>query len=214
MNFAKWLEQNTIGTEYVDESKIDAVYDKAKLSVRLVQLYDETKSSNPKADPRYRKLLLNINTILPLSGGAYGLYVSSENRRTIGTSVLDKMRLIFPKDMMLNQKLQSLPSSVIKKYIPDVDERQIQPSDTIHVNVNKIVAQFGDSLASILEIASTIVHEAMHELELHHYGRTDESGPLREEKLFASWVVRNWRNIQTRVPELRSYEISSVKIGA
>ena len=30
LNFSKWLEQNTVGTEFVDESKIDQMYGKAK----------------------------------------------------------------------------------------------------------------------------------------------------------------------------------------
>lgn len=212
ISFAKWLEQNTLGTEFVDESKIDVIYDKAKLSVKLVQLYDETKSPDPKAEPKKRKLLLNINSILPLSSGAYGLYVSSENKRSIGQDVIKKMRLIFPKDLMLNQKLQTLPGAIIKKYIPDLDEKQIQSSDTIHVNINKTVNEFGDSIRAIVEIASTIVHEAMHELELQYYGKTDETGPVSEERLFFNWVKSNWSSIQNRIPELKSYNISDLSL--
>lgn len=204
LSFANWLEQSTIGTELVDESKIDVIYDKAKLSVKLVQLYDETKSGNINDPPGRRKLLLNINTILPLSSGVYGLYMSSENKKIIGKNVLNKMRLIFPQDVMLNQKLQTLPNFVVKKYVPDLDERQLQPSDTIHVNINKIVNQFGDSIESIIEIASTIVHEATHELELQYYGKTDETGPTREEGLFVNWVKRNWSTISKRIPQLSS----------
>ena len=211
MNFAKWFEQNTIGTEFVDESRIDAIYDKAKISVKLVQIYDEGRSPDLKSDPSKRKLLLNINTILPLSSGAYGLYVSSENKKVIGQDVLNKMRLIFPKDMMLNQKLQSLPNAVIKKYIPDLDDRQIQASDTIHVNVNKIISQFGDGIHSIIEIASTIVHEATHELELQYYGKTSEEGPLKAEASFANWVKNNWASVVSRMPQLRPYNINDIK---
>lgn len=212
LEFAKWLEQSTLGTEFVDESKIDALYDKAKLSVKLVQLYDERRSSDHRAPPDKKKLLLNINTILPLSSGAYGLYVSSENKRVIGGNVLNKMRLIFPKDAMLNQKLQTLPNAVIKKYIPDVDERHIQPSDTIHVNIRAILQKLGDSIESIIEIASTIVHEATHELELHYYGKTDETGPRREEGVFLNWVKTNWQTIQTRIPQLKSYTVDKNRI--
>lgn len=203
MNFRNWFE-NTIGTEYVDESKIDALYDKAKLSVKIVQLYDEKRSSNPNDPPERKKLLLNINTILPLNSNAYGLYASSENKKIIGADVLNKMKLIFPKDQMLNQKLQNLPNSVIKKYIPDVDERAIQPSDTIHVNITKTVQEFGDSKEAILEIASTIVHEATHELELQTYGKTDEVGPKKAEENFMSWVKNNWGMITQRIPQLAS----------
>jgi hypothetical protein len=212
MNFKKWLEQNTLGTEYVDETKIDAIYDKSKLSVRLVQLYDETRSDNPKDEPSKRKLLLNINTIMPLSSGAYGLYMSSENKRVVGKDVLSKMRLIFPKDFMLNQKLQTLPNAVLRKYIPDVDEKQIQPSDTIHVNINKIVRELGDSIEAIFQIASTIVHEATHELELQYYGKTGETGPQAAETAFARWVVASWGSIVRRIPELRPYNIQNSRI--
>lgn len=214
LEFSRWLEQSTLGTEYVDESKIDSIYDKAKLSVKLVQLYDETRSNDPKAKPEEKKLLLNVNAILPLSTGVYGLYVSSENKRAIGKDVLNNMRLIFPKDVMLNQKLQTLPNAVIKKYIPNVDERQIQPSDTIHVNISKMVNQFGDSIEAIFEIASTIVHEATHELELHYYGRTGETGPQAEERKFLSWVFKNWTTIVARIPELRPYDIRRSRIKA
>lgn len=212
LQFSVWLEQNTIGTEYVDESKIDIVYDKAKLSVQLVRLYDETRSADLNAPPDKKKLLLNISTILPLSAGAYGLYVSSENKRIIGKDTVEKMRLIFPQDVMLNQKLQTLPNFVIKKYIPDVDVRQIQPSDTIRVNVNKIVTQFGDSIQSIIEIASTIVHEATHELELHYYGKTSEVGPVQAEKKFGNWVLSNWNSITSRIPQLKSYDVSNIRV--
>jgi hypothetical protein len=202
LNFSKWLEQSTLGTEFVDESKIDSVYDKAKLSVKLVQLYDEGRSANLKDPPDKRKLLLNINAILPLNSGVYGLYVSSENKKVLGRDVINKMRLMFPKDVMLNQKLQTLPNFIIKKYIPDIDERQIQPSDTIHVNITKTVSELGDSVESIIEIASTIVHEATHELELQYYGKTDETGPQAEERKFVAWAVKNWVTISKRIPAL------------
>jgi len=212
LEFSRWFEQNTLGTEFVDESKIDAIYDKSKLAVKLVQLYDETRSADKNARPEAKKLLLNINTILPLSAGAYGLYMSSENKRFVGNELLSKMRLIFPKDLMLNQKLQNLPNAVIKKYVPDIDERQMQPSDTIHVNINRYLNEFGDSIESIIEIASTIVHEATHELELQYYGRTDETGPQNAEKVFVGWVIKNWGTVTTRIPQLRSYDIKNSRI--
>lgn len=204
MNFRAWIEQNTVGTEFVDESKIDVLYDKAKLSVKIVQIYDETRSNNPNDPPEKRKLLLNINTILPLNSSAYGLYASAENKKIIGGTVLNQMKLIFPKDQLINQKLQNIPNSVIKKYIPNVDERLIRPSDTIHVNIVKTVKEYGDSKEAIIEIASTIVHEATHELELQTYGKTDETGPQKAEKQFIAWVQSNWAMLLRRIPELAS----------
>jgi hypothetical protein len=192
MNFKKWFEQATLGTEMVDESKIDSLYNKARVSVQIVQMYDQTRSADPKSPPDKRKLLLNINTIAPLASGVYGMYMSSENKKIIGPEVLNRMKLIFPKDAMLAQKLQTLPTSIIKKYAPDIDEKKIQPSDTIHVNVQRIIKEFGDSPKAVIEIASTIVHEATHELEREFYGRTDETGPVKAERDFLAWVKQNW----------------------
>ena len=114
ITFTQWLEQNTLGTEEVDSSQIERLYDKAKISVELVQKYDQTL-------PQDEKLLLRINTILPLSSGVYGLYMSGENKSVIAPDVLNKLKLIFPQDMLLSQKLQKLPISVIKQYVPDVE---------------------------------------------------------------------------------------------
>lgn len=196
INFLKWLEMNTLGTEYVDESKIDALYQNAKISVKLVQLYDKFNQV---------KLLHNINTILPLNSNVYGLYMSGENKKVIGPSVLDKLKLIFPKDQLIDQKLQKLPNFVIKKYLPDLNPADLKPSDTIHVNIKKIVDQYGDSKEAIIEIASTIVHEATHELELQNTGKTNEVGPQKAEKDFVSWVFKNWNTITNQIPELRNF---------
>jgi hypothetical protein len=130
--------------------------------------------------------------------------MSRENRRTIGKDIVDKFKLLFPKDMMINQKLQTLPTSVIKQYFPDIDERQLQPSDTIRVNVSRIVRELGDTKEAIVEIASTIVHEATHELEMQNYGKTDERGPKNAEAAFGTWVQQNWNMIKQRIPEFAS----------
>lgn len=194
MNFKEFF-QNTVGTELVDSSRIESLYKKAKISIKIVQMYD--KMTN-------QKLLTNISTIAPLSSGVYGLYMSKENKKVIGSNIVNKLKLLFPKDMMLNQKLQTLPNSVIKQYVPDLDEKQLRPSDTIHVNVQKIVAELGDSKEAILEIASTIVHEATHEIELQTTGKTNEIGPKNAENHFIQWANQNWNVIKTRIPELAS----------
>lgn len=193
LKFKEWINQNTVGTELVDSSQIERLYDKAKLSVKLVQMYSKLTNQN---------LLKNISTIAPLAAGVYGMYMSKENKKVIGKETVDKMRLLFPKDMMLQQKLQTLPNAVIKKYIPDVDDKQLQPTDTIRVNVKKIVDKLGDSKESVLEIASTIVHEATHEIELQNTGKTNEIGPKNAEAKFIQWANQNWNMIKTRIPEL------------
>jgi|GEM_PF-3535820 hypothetical protein len=194
MNFKNWLELNTIGTEDVDESQIDAAYDKAKYAVKLVRMYDSMTNQS---------LLANISTIATLNSGAYGLYTSSEDKKQIGSSVLNKLRMRFGDDVMNSNKINSIPNVVIKQYVPDIDLNQINPSDTIRVNIRRHVQEHGDSLEAILEIASTIVHEATHELERQTLGRTDETGPRQAEAKFMNWVKTNWNNIAVRIPELK-----------
>jgi len=194
ITFLEFL-QNTIGTENVDSSKVEQIYNKTKISVKIVQLYDKMTNQS---------LLKNINTIAPLSSNVYGMYLSKENKKIIGNKSYEKLKLMFPKDMMLNQKLQTLPNAVIKKYLPDMDERDLQPSDTIHVNVKKIINELKSDKKSIIEIASTIVHEATHEIELQTTGTTNEVGPKNAEKKFIDWVEKNWKMIITRIPELNS----------
>ena len=185
ITFLEFL-QNTIGTENVDSSKVEQLYDKTKISVKLVQLYDKMTNQN---------LLKNINTIAPLSSNVYGMYLSKENKKIIGNKVYEKLKLLFPKDIMLDQKIQTLPNAVIKKYIPELNEKDLQPSDTIHVNVKKIINELKDDKKSIIEIASTIVHEATHEIELQTTGKTNEIGPKNAENKFVDWVDKNWNLI-------------------
>jgi hypothetical protein len=196
ITFTQWLEQNTLGTEEVDSSQIERLYDKSKISVELVQKYDQTL-------PQEEKLLLRINTILPLSSGVYGLYMSSENKSVIGPDVLNKLKLIFPQDMLLSQKLQKLPISVVKQYIPDVDEKKITPSDSIHVNIQKILQTVkNDPKLAIIEIGATIVHEATHDKEFRKTGKTNEIGPEKAEKDFANWAEHNWESLKKQIPAM------------
>jgi hypothetical protein len=197
MNFSKWFYEqgSTIGTENVDESQINSAYKNTKYSVRLVRLYDKLTNQS---------LLKNISTIALLQSGAYGLYSSSENKKIIGPSVINKLKMKFGSDILMTQKLNSVPNAVIKKYIPDIDVNQLQPSDVIRVNVQKHLATHGDTLEAVLEIASTIVHECTHELELQNYGQTSEVGPTQAEKRFMDWVSKNWIIIRQNIPELAS----------
>lgn len=200
MNFKKWLEQSTVGTEFVDERQIDSAYNKGKFAVQLVQLYD--KMTN-------QRLLTNISTIATLQAGAYGLYNSAENKKVIGPSVIAKLKMKFGQDVFTSHKLDNVPNAVIKRYIPDIDLNQLKPSDVIHVNVAKHLASHGDTLEALLELASTIVHECTHELELQTYGQTSEAGPVAAEHLFMNWVKTNWKTIISRIPALKSLPSSS-----
>ncbi len=193
----KILKENmTLGTEIVDARQLDAAYDKAKYAVRLVQLYDATL-------PADFKLLLNISTIATLNQGVYGMYASSEDRKVIGPQALAKLRLKFGDEMLRNRNIERLPAAVIRQYVPDIDMKQIKPSDVIHVNVQKHLQTHGDSLNAVLEIASTIVHECTHELEKQRTGTTSEVGPVQAEKRFMEWVRSNWNTILQRIPQLK-----------
>jgi hypothetical protein len=196
LGFKEWINQNTVGTDVVDSSQIERLYDKAKISVRLVQEFDKTL---PKED----KLLSKINTIMPLTSGVYGLYMSKSNKKVIGKQIMDRLKLMFPKDMMLDQKINQIPLVVLKKYLPDVDEKLIQPSDTIYVNVQKILKDTkNDPKQSVIQIAATIVHEAKHSDEYHDTGKTNEVAPVSFERKFIDWVNRNWQQLSTRIPEI------------
>lgn len=197
INFKKWLcEQNTVGTEFVDETQIDAIYDKAKLSVELVRLYDQMTN---------QKLLTNISTIVPLVSGVYGLYNSAENQKVIGSDILNKIRLKFGNDIVSIRNIQKIPNIVLKQHVPDIDVSKIQPSDIIKVNIKRIVSELGDSKQAIIQIASTIVHEATHELEYQTTGKTNEIGPKAAENNFMNWVEKNWNMIITRIPQLKQF---------
>lgn len=195
MRFKIWLENlsGTLGTEFVDESQIDSIYDKAKISVKLVQLYSRENRLN---------LLHNISTIANLSSGAYGLYNSSHNKKVINQNAMQKIRFKFGEDIIKNNKIHSVPEAVIKKYIPDIKDSDIQASDVIYVNVNRIIKELGDNVNSILQIASTIVHEAIHEKEREEKGSTTETAPVMEEKKFLNWFKINKTRLIQKFPQL------------
>lgn len=193
LSFKPWLvETSTVGTEHV-ESKIDHIYDKAKYAIKLVQLYG--RSTN-------QKILNNISTIAPLNTGVYGLYTSAENKKIIGPALVNKIRFKFGQSAIQQDSLNKVPNSVIKKYIPDLDDRQLVPSDIIHVNVQRIVKELGDTKRAVLEIASTIVHEATHEIEFQNTGKTNEVGPKAAEVKFRNWAEKNWPTVVSRIPQL------------
>jgi hypothetical protein len=197
-------EQSTIGTEFVDERQIDAAYDKSKYAVKLVQIYSQMTG---------KKLLNNISTISTLNQGVYGLYNSGENKKIIGNQVANKVKMTFGDDVIQGQKLDQVPNAVIKKYIPDIDLKHLQPSDVIRVNVQKHIAAHGDTLETVIEIASTIVHEATHEIELQTTGQTNETGPENASKQFLSWVKSNWNTIIQRIPDLNKLQRKGLNFG-
>ena len=186
MEFKNWFgEQDT----EVDETEIDRLYDKAHISVELVREY--------KPD-----LLNNISTIANLASGAYGLYNSGENKKVLPTNA----KFIFDQKHIDPNTIDLLPKSVIKQQFPEIDEKRIKESDTIHVNINRIVKESKTDWDAVLQIAATIIHESTHEMEREETGQTSEVGPQRAEREFMNWAKQNMKRIQDKYPELKGQE--------
>ena len=100
-----------------------------------------------------------------------------------------------------------LPKAVLKQYFPEIDEREIRESDTIHVNIRRILQEASSDLDAVLQIASTIVHESTHESEKEQTGKTSEVGPTAAEREFMNWAKTNMQKILSKHPELGKYAI-------
>lgn len=195
MKFKKWLENiNTLNNDLVDDSQINRVYDKAKIAVEIVKMY--SKETN-------KKLLNNISTIANLANGAYGLYNSKYNKKVISQNATQKIRFKFGDEVFSSNKINNIPEVVIKRYMPELRDEDIIPSDVIFVNVSRIVKELGDSIQAVIEIASTIVHESTHEKEREETGKTSEIKPQQEEKLFKDWFIKNKNRILIKYPRLQ-----------
>lgn len=201
MNFKTWFHENaTLGTELVDETQIDAVYNKAKHAVKLVQLYD---MSLPQKD----RLLPNISMIanLSLRPDVLGLFNSKENKKVISSLGSQKIKFKFNPDMLKNTPIDKIPETIIRKYVPDLLPNDIMQSDVIHVDVRNILKRYGDTPEAIIQIASTIVHECTHEKEREETGSTrDGPGTAVEmaEQKFRNWVEKNKNMISQRIPQI------------
>jgi hypothetical protein len=57
-----------------------------------------------------------VSTIANLAtGAAYGIFMSGETSKAIGTNIDKELKLIYPNDPMLGRKVQKLPKSTILK---------------------------------------------------------------------------------------------------
>ena len=217
-SFKEWLSTNkihleaiTLGTEEVDESQIDSAYQNAKYAVQLVKLYDLTI-------PKGKKLLSNISTIATLNQGVYGLYNSKENKEVILNQLaikpeqLNKIKMTFGQDAIGKENIDGLPRdvvkgvslNVIKKYIPEINVSAFSPSSVIHVNVQKHLQTHKDPISAVIELASTIVHEATHELDFTNTNATSESSAVAAEGKFKNWVKNNWNMITQKIKIFQS----------
>jgi hypothetical protein len=216
MKFKEWLLEfnaSTLDTEFVDLSPIQRLYNKSEKAIDLVRKYDmaegehkwlkdHLKWQGPRNDFGY---LLNISTIAPLAGAAYGLFNSRENSRVLDPDVkksgvqFDLNQPLSNKDMKKQELLKNLSYEVIRQYYPDVDPNKLHDSSIIHVNVPAIVGKLrsyglsGPELekAIIKEITSTVVHESTHQLERAWLGHTDETKPQEAERRFVAWLDKN-----------------------
>jgi len=169
-----------------DERQIDQLYSKAHIAVKIVDMY------NPR-------ILDNIAVIANLASGAYGVYNSGENKK------------VLPKDVETNlvyygridrRNLDNIPKKTLSQYYPQA-ANQIKQADTVHVNVRRIMQEMGSDFDAVIEIASTIIHEATHELERETMGTTSEVGPVNAERHFKQWVNQNHQMLAGRFPELQ-----------
>lgn len=174
--------------QQLDFKEIENIYDKSHIAVELVRWYKP-------------KILDNIATIANLSSGAYGIYNSGENKKILPPDKTQK--LIYFGKIDQNQ-LNNLPAMTIRQYYPEIRPDEIKSSDTIHVNVNRIIREKPTEFQRIFEIASTIVHEATHEIERETKGSTSETSAIAAETDFANWVKQNIQKIMTKYPEVIS----------
>lgn len=169
--------------EFVEQ--IDQLYSKAHIAVEIVKLY------NPH-------LLENIAVISNLANGAYGVYNSGENQKIIPKNV-ESYLIYYGK--VNRRNLDLIPKRTITQYFPNI-ANQVKESDTIHVNVRRIMQESGSDFEAIIEIASTIIHEATHEIERETTGTTSEQGPVAAEHKFMSWVEGSKSMLMSKFPEL------------
>ena len=202
-NFTKWMqlkEQSTVGTELVYATEVVAKYNRMKDSIELVRMYDQ------KLDQEH-KLLNDISTIADLhSGKAFGMFINTENSNVIGKDVMDQIRKVYPNDPLIDKKVQKLSRKQILNHLPEdvkrtIDPKKIIPSSIIRIDVAAHLKKYGDSAAAIIELASTIVHEATHVIEYRDKGETFD-GPGTEvqkaESAFKSWAKSNWPMISKK----------------
>ena len=194
LNFKLWLEQLT---KEPDISQIESIYNKSHVALKLAEAWPEGK-----------RLLSKVSVVSNLASGVYGIFMSKENKKILPPDIDSK---IIHYGKVDKNQIQTLPNAYIKQMFPDIDVNRIQETDTIHVNVRRIITEIKDDLNRIIEIASTIIHEATHVEDFQ--GKTKEkltmhSDPASEahaqnnEKLFQAWVKSNMKTLILKIPEL------------
>ncbi len=173
--------------EVTDARQLDQLYSKAHIATEIVRMY------NPK-------ILDNIAVIANLASGAYGVYNSGENQKIIPPDIQNN--LIY-YGRVNKRQLDNIPKQTLQQYYPNIPANAIRESDTIRVNVRRIMQEKGSDFDAIMEIAATIIHEATHEIERETTGATSEAGPLAAERKFLQWAMQNKNLLMSKFPELQ-----------
>ncbi len=172
LNFKEWINKE----HPIDTHELDALFKFAQISVEIVKDYNRP-SWFP---PNFPGLLDEIYTIGNLPSGAYGIYRSNENEKTL-------------PDTMVHGKNPQNPN-ITKKILQDqlkVNPLQINMKGTVRVNVQRIMKEVTDIWEAIKHIAITIAHEATHQIEREYTGNTSEIGPQKTEQDFIVWLKNN-----------------------
>jgi len=195
-------------------SQINSLYDKAHLAVQLAHQY--------RPD-----LFENISTIANLASGAYGVYNTADNQKAIPENIKQKIRWIY-QDNITDQQMAMIPKSDIVNYFnqykevfPDVNvsslQNEISSDDVIRINVNRILNESESDYDAVIEIASTILHEALHEKEKEDTGATDETGPQQLEREFINAIASGsfGQGILSELKEINEhYDTGEVEVSA
>jgi hypothetical protein len=186
-----WREFLQSVTKPLDEHEIDGVYDKSKISVEIVRWY------NPR-------LLDAVNTIANLTSGVYGIFNSGETQRQLPPDV-EKNLLYYGR--VTKNNVQNVPRKALQQYYPDLKDDQIKDSYTIRVNVRRILRESRSEFEAVVQIASTIIHEATHKGDFAATGNAGEPNAYGAEGKFMSWVQRNVNQIIQKYPQLRPQDV-------
>ena len=194
LNFKLWLEQLT---KEPDISQIESIYNKSHVALKLAEAWPEGK-----------RLLSKVSVVSNLASGVYGIFMSKENKKILPPDIENK---IIHYGKVDKNQIQTLPNAYIKQMFPDIDVNRIQETDTVHVNVRRIITEIKDDLNRIIEIASTIIHEATHVEDFQgktkekltmHNDPASEAHAQNNEKLFQAWVKSNMKTLILKIPEL------------
>jgi hypothetical protein len=224
LSFQEWLNEfnmSTLGKEIVNIAPVAnmGVDHRSKknmiaAAVSLVRQYDLSADHGwIKHHLGYESgkpfgYLLNIDTIAPLGGGAYGMFVSNEVERVLPPEITRPYEFSADKEnksqsQKLSNFLKTQAIKDIKKQFPNLNTSTLQDAATIHLNVAKTKSFVETEIAQgkvkpedfeeefIIRLGSTIVHESVHALERKYLGTTNEINTEKAEAHFTQWAYQN-----------------------